>query len=153
MHDKKAIAPIVATLVLVVFAVTFGIIIMSFGRAAVQQEATCTIDIDLDFSEIGGQQEICFDQSKEILRFTVENGANIDISALMVNVIGTNKAESFDLTDAQMLKAGIYLGDVGYNTDSNGEIRQVRIIPKIVPFDEEVICQEQALTAENVRVC
>ena len=38
-NRKKAIAPIVATLILVVFAITFGIVIMTFGKAQIQQEA------------------------------------------------------------------------------------------------------------------
>ena len=150
---KAGIAPIVATLVLVVFAVVFGVVIMNFGRAAVQQESECTIDIGLEFSEIGGQTEICFDRAKEIIRFTVENGVNMDVSGVTVNVIGTEKAESFALSDAKMSKAAVYLGDVGYNVGSNGEIRQIKIVPKIVPFDEEVVCSKQALTAENVRDC
>ena len=152
-QNKQGIAPIVATLVLITFAIVIGVVIMNFGRAQVQLESKCAADIALTFSEIGGEQQICIDREKDIIKLSIENGVNTDVTGLMVNIIGTEQAESFDLADATMGKAGIYLTDLGYNIGTNGEIRQVKIIPKITPFDEEVVCSEQALVTESVVDC
>ena len=122
-NNRQGIAPIIATLVLISFAVVIGVVVMNFGRAQVQLESKCAADIGLIFSEIGGEKQICFDDNKDIIKLSIENGVNTEITGLMVNVIGTERAESFSLDDADVSKAGVYLTDLGYNIDGNGEKR------------------------------
>ncbi len=147
--DKLGIAPLVATLLLISFAVSLGVVVMNFGRAQVELEAQCPLKIDLKFAQISDKDDICFDTAKNELRFTVENGVNIKISGLLVNIIGTEKAETFDLSNAVIEKGGIYLG----KTIFSGGIRQVKITPKIVLQAEEQICTEKALVGEAVANC
>ena len=85
--------------------------------------------------------------------FTIENGVNINIEGLIINVIGTLKAESTELNNAKIGKAGTYMGSVAYNFASGGAIRQVKITPKIKLYDKEQICVEKALIVENIRNC
>ena len=151
--NRQGIAPIIATLLLISFAVAIGVVIMNFGRAQVQLESKCATDIGLKFSQIGGQAQVCINSEKDIIKLSLENGVNIATTGLIVNVIGTERAESFDLSDALMGKAGVYMTDLGYNLAANGEIRQLKVIPKVTPFDEEVVCQEQSLVAESVPEC
>ena len=120
---------------------------MNFGRAQVQLEAECPIDIDLRFAKISGKEDICFDGNQ--IKFTVENGVNVEIKGLIVNIIGNEAAETKELSDANMGRAATYLGKVPFS----GEIRQVKIIPKVNLNDEEQICQEKALIAENLSPC
>jgi len=151
--NKRGIAPLVATLLLISFAVALGVVIMNFGRAQVELEAQCAIDIGLKFSEIGGKQDYCFDAATSRLRFTVENGINIKVEGVIVNIIGTTKAETFELNDAHIGKAGTYIGNIAYNKAAAGEIRQLKITPKVVLHDEEQICTEKSLVVESVNLC
>ena len=153
MHlmDKRGISPIVATLLLISFAIALGVVIMTFGKAQVELEAQCPINIGLKLANIGGEEQLCYQNGE--LKFTLENGVNINVDGLIVNIIGTNRAETFELNDAVMSKAGIFLGNVPYNLASGGEIRQVKISPKIVLYDEEQICPDKALIIEKVRNC
>ena len=151
--DKRGIAPLVATLLLISFAVALGVVIMNFGRAQVELEAQCAIDIGMKFSNIGGQQQVCFDAASKKLSFTIDNGVNIKVEGLIVNIIGTQKAETYELNDAKMGKAGIYVGNVAYDQATVGNIRQLKITPKVILYDEEQICVEKSLTIENVRPC
>ena len=57
-NNRQGIAPIIATLVLISFAVVIGVVVMNFGRAQVQLESKCAADIGLIFSEIGGEKQI-----------------------------------------------------------------------------------------------
>tara|TARA_Y100000310_G_scaffold286433_1_gene310578 strand:- start:432 stop:908 length:477 start_codon:yes stop_codon:yes gene_type:complete len=150
---RKGIAPLVATLLLISFAVSIGVVFMSFGRAQVGLEATCTIDVGMNFLEIGGEKLICIDKIKNDLTFTIENGVNIAVDGIVVNVIGTERAESYDLNDAKMTKAGSYVTHLGYNEELSGDIRQMKIIPKVVLFDTQEVCIEQALVVENIPDC
>jgi flagellin-like protein len=153
MFDKRGIAPLIATLLLISFAVSLGVVIMNFGRAQVELQAQCPINIGLRFAVIGGDNQICYDAGKKDLAFTIENGANIDVTGLVVSIIGTQKAESFELNDAKIAKAGIHIGHVAYDSSAAGEMRQIKISPKVIMYDTEQICIEKALIAENVPPC
>ena len=130
-----------------------GAVVLNLGRAEVEDSAQCPVSIGLKLAVIGGQDELCYDSAKKELRFTVENGANIKIEGLTVNIIGTQKAETFELNDAKIPKVGTYLGKAAYDSAIDGNIRQVKIIPKVVLYDAEQICTEGTLTLENVRAC
>ena len=153
MKVKKAMAPIVATLLLISFAVALGVVIMNFGRAQVDLEAHCPVDIGLVFSEVSGEEELCMDPEKNNIYFSIENGVNTNVERVVVNIIGTERAESYDLDDAQMIKAGTYLTNIGYNEELSGDIRQMKIVPVVVLYEEEEICTEQALVAEAIKAC
>ena len=149
-RSKRGISPLVATMLLLSFAVAIGVVVMNFGRAQVELEATCPIDIGLEFS---GRKKVCYNAAKSELVFKVENGINIKVEGLLVNVIGTLKAETFELNQAKMIQAGSYEEHLPYNQAISGEIRQIKITPKVIFYDAEQICTEKALIVENVQNC
>ena len=151
--DKRAIAPLVATLLLISFAISLGVVVMNFGRAQVELQAQCPINIGLKLAMIGGENQVCYDTAKKALSFTAENGVNIKVSGLIVNIIGSQEAQTFELNDAKITKAGTYIGHVNYDSVKSGEIRQLKITPKIVLYDAEEICVEKALIVEKVVGC
>jgi len=151
--SKEGITPLMIGFLLVSFAVAVGVVIMNLGSAQVEEAAECAVDIGLQFSVIGGVEEVCYDAAKKIFSFSVENGVNINVNGIVVNIIGTQKAESFELNEAKMGKAAVYLGRVPYDTAASGEIRQVKISPKIIPYDREEVCLEQAIVVEKVKPC
>ena len=116
-------------------------------------QAECAIDINLKQAEIGGKPDVCLDATSNNLRFTAENGVNINVEGLIVNIIGTQKAETNDLPDGKIPKAGTYIGIVPWNKAEGGDIRQVKITPKVILFEEEEICTEKALIFETVNPC
>lgn len=153
MMDKRGITPLMATLLLISFAVAVGVVVMNFGRAQVESDAQCPVNIGLDFSVVSSEKQVCYDAGKKDLSFTVENGVNTNVDGLVINIIGTKKAETFEINDAQITKAGVYLGHVNYDTSVSGDIRQVKISPKVTLYDSQEVCSDQALVAENVKSC
>ena len=143
---RKGIAPLVATLILISFAIALGVTIMSFGRAQVELEASCPIDIGFEFSD---EKQLCYNPvSKEVV-FTVMNGINIKVEGIIVNVIGDQKAETFDLGNAKMERGGTYSG----RTPFDGTVRQIKLTPKVIFYEEEEICTKKALVIEDVKNC
>ncbi|MBI4983370.1 hypothetical protein HZC32_01895 [Candidatus Woesearchaeota archaeon] len=151
--NKKGITPLMATFLLISFAVALGVVIMNFGRAEVEEQAQCPINIGLKFTNIGGEEQLCYNVAEKDLSFTLENGVNIKVDGLVANVIGTQKADSFEINEARIIKAGSYVGHIVYNSGASGEIRQLKITPKVRLYDTEQICTEQALVVEKVRNC
>ena len=151
--NKRGISPLIATLLLISFAVAIGLTVMNFGRAQVELEAQCPIEIDLRLISFKGTPDLCYNAGKKELVFTAENGINIKVEGLLVNVVGTEKAENFEFNDAKMSLGGTYVGYLPYDSSVSGEIRQVRIIPKVVYYDEEQICNKKGIVVEEVKSC
>ena len=151
--DKRGITPIMATFLLISFAVAVGVVVMNLGRAQVESDAECPINIELKLSNIQGVDQLCYDSAKKELAFTVENGINIDVEGLIVNVISSQQAETFAMDNAYMGKAGVYFGHAPFDSSASGEIRQVKILPKVLLYDNLEICTEQALVIEEIRDC
>lgn len=143
----------VATLLLISFTVALGIGIMTLGRAQLEQEAQCAIDVNLKLALINGTSQLCYGASERTIIFTIENGDNIKVEGLIVNVIGTEKAETFELNDAVMEKIGSYVGVIPYDHTTVGEIRQIKFTPEVILFDEGIICIEKSLVVEEIRKC
>jgi len=153
MKDKKGITPIMATVLLLSFAVAIGVVVMNFGRAQVEESAECPVDIGLKLAEISGQKQLCYNAGSKQVKFTIENGVNTEVKGIIVNIIGAQEAKSFDIPSASMIKLGNYLGNVNYDNGISGDIKQVKITPKVVLYDQEQICVEQALVVENLKGC
>ena len=151
--NKRGITPLMGGMLLVSFAVAVCVVVMNLGSAQVEEAAQCPIDIGLRFANIGGKDQICYNAAKKEISFTLENGVNINVDGLIVNIIGTQQAPSFELNDAKIGKAGTHLGKVSYDTTVSGDIRQVKISPKVVLYDAEQICVEQALVSESIGPC
>src|SRR3989344_2338718 len=150
---KKGITPLMATLLLISFAVAVGTVVMNFARAQVDSQAQCSINPKLGLAKHNGLQQICFDSSPSILKFGLQNGFEIDIEGLVVSVIGTQRAETFELNEAVINRGSIYRGSLNYDSSVLGTIRQVKISPKITLFEEQVICVEYSLVLENIGAC
>ena len=151
--NKRGITTLMATLLLISFAVAVGVVIMSFGRAQVEEEAQCSINIGLKFSMVGGEEQFCFDRAKNQLFFVIENGVNIEVDGLVVNIIGTKSAQTYTLDDAKIEKAGTYLKYLDYDLATIGDVRQIKIVPKVNMYDEELVCQEKAIVLEKIKNC
>jgi len=144
---------LIATMLLLSFAVSLGVVVMNFGRAQVELQAQCPINIGLKLAVINGQNQICYDLAKKEVTFTVENGVNINVEGLILNAIGSKEAKSTELNDAKIIKTGTYLGHASFDSSISGDLRQIKIIPKVIMYDEEQICVEKALIAENIKAC
>ncbi len=153
VFNRKAITPLMITMLLISFAVAVSTGVTRFGEAQLEEGAECAIETKLTLSTIGGKEQLCYNQAAKKISFTVENGLNIDIGGLIVNAIGTEQADTFELNNAKMGKAGSYVGNLPYDLAANGPVRQIKISPKISTPDGEAICVEQAIIREQVVNC
>ncbi len=151
--NKKALTPIIATILLISFAAATSVVVMNLGSAQVEEEAECPVEVGLSFAQIKDADHICFDAAKKELAFTIKNGKNSKVEGLLVNIIGEDGSQSEELAEVVVPKAGTYRGKIAYDLEANGAVVQVEIVPTIVPYDEPQICTEQALIVEEVGEC
>ncbi len=150
---KRAITPIMATFLLATFAIAVAVTIMNLGSAQVEEAAECPLDLGLKLSTIGSKEQLCYDAVQKKLSFTVENGVNTNIDGLVVSLIGAEKADTYELSEAKITRAGSYVGKVSYDTIVSGALRQVKISPQVVLKEQVEICPDQAIVIESIGAC
>ena len=134
-----------ATFLLISFGVAVSAFITNLGQAQVEDSAICPVNIDLR------QKSSCYDGQQII--FSIQNGINIKVIGLVVSIIGTEEAKTVELDNLQLEIGGVYSGNIVYDQSVSGEIRQLKITPKISLSDQELICLEQGVIIEAVEKC
>jgi hypothetical protein len=157
LKSKRGISPLIATLLLVLLATALGVVAMSWGRAQLEEGSYCPVSIELEIIELNQEPQICYAGIGEtgFIKFLVENGPNVEVRSLNFRVIGTKDVYIVELLDSSMKKGYPLLKEIPYNYNLFGEIRQIKITPRIVVFpgEDPVLCPEQALIIEDVKVC
>jgi len=167
--NKKGVSPLIATVLLIAFAVALGAVIMNWGRGFVQDrtadvettteiETGCALDVQLKVSEIGGTPQVCFGGSAEdgSVEFTLENQGRKDIKELGI-VIGAERGiyQNSSLNGSEIIAGGAYYRNLSFDYDVYGEIKYVRFIPKILIGGVIIPCSGSALQkdAAELRNC
>ena len=151
--NKRGIAPLLATVLLIVLAVGLGVVVMNFGRAQIETSARCAVNVGLEIVELNLEQQLCFDKFENNIFFIAENGPNVDLTGLRMRVIGEEAVLVRDLEGSAIAKAGTLLKNVNYDYATYGDAKQFKLTPKVRLYNEEVICSEQSVVVENVREC
>ncbi len=155
-RSKKGISPLLATVLLLIFAVGLGVIVMNWGRAQVEAASKCAVDTGLSIVKLNNIPEICYAGKGEngYVHFIVENGPSVDLEGLQLRIIGTENVYNLEIKES-IPKGNSLLKDISYDFDEFGDIRQIKITPKIMLYPEEkpILCPEQALVTGEIRSC
>ncbi|MBW2996630.1 hypothetical protein KY332_05025 [Candidatus Woesearchaeota archaeon] len=154
--NKRGVSPLIATILLLIFAIGLGVIVMNWGRAQVEAAAKCAIDTGMNIVELNNIPEICYagTGANGYIHFIVENGPSIDINALQLRVIGAKKVYNTEIKEP-IPKGFSLMKDMSYNFNEFGKIRQLKITPKILlyPNEDPILCPEQAIVIGEIRSC
>jgi len=147
---KRGIAPVISTLLLVMFATALGIIVMSWGRTTTvtANEPDCS-QTSLNIISYNNQAQVCHKDNE--IYFTLENNGLSDIRGLKVIVISTFDISQSNL-DVQMSVADIMREKVDFDS-SKGEIQKIKFVPKIYIDNEFILCPNNGLEVENIVQC
>ncbi|MBR9691501.1 hypothetical protein GOV06_01830 [Candidatus Woesearchaeota archaeon] len=155
-NSKRGVSPLIATILLLIFAIGLGVILMNWGRAQVEAASKCAVNIGIDVIELNNIPEVCYAGSGEegYIHFIIENGPNIDVKALHIRVIGKKGVYNAEIIETIPMGYSL-LKDLPYNFDKFGEIRQIKISPKVILYEgeEPILCPEQAVVLGNIRSC
>lgn len=167
MKGKKAVSPLIATVLLIAFAVALGAVVMNWGSDYVKKTAKstgeksdvdikCTTDTYLRIISVAGTPQICLRNTTtpERVEFTIENGPNVALEGMVVTVIGNLSINRTTITQAIGKSDALKL-NVSYDTATFGYIKQVRFAPmmKVEDIKDAVTCSKSALTQEDIYVC
>ena len=171
MLNRKGVSPLIATVLLIAFAVALGALVMSWGKEFVQdtaadQEArieesrTCNLDVRLQLKQGSKGSKICYDKDDLTLNFIADNIGMKQIDELRVDVVGTNIGEN-SVAHLVYIRAipvgglfksdGTAFADVFVEDGDNLEF--VKITPVVIRGNSPIVCAESAVEVTSVSKC
>jgi flagellin-like protein len=149
LNNKRGISPLIATVLLIAFAVALGAVVMNWGKNYVQKTAVgaqqsgqakqkCT-NTNLDFIVVSGIPKICYSgnlTNTQEIQFTLKNQASHELLGLQVSalvdadILETNMEDDGNYSAKFPLGANkIFVGKI--NVSSIGELEKVIFTPFI----------------------
>jgi len=150
--DKRGIAPLIATVLLIVLAIGLGVVVMNFGRAQIENSARCSVNIGFGLLSLNNQPQVCLDKADNQIYFVVENGGNIEIEGIRLRAIGSEAVLVTDLND-RLEKLGTLMKYTNYEYSQYGDVSQFKLTPLVSLYGQKEYCNEQSIIIENVREC
>ncbi len=165
---KRAVSPLIATVLLIAFAVALGAVVMNWGRGYVEDtaniarersdtEVKCASDVDIGIIDIDGTPQICQNTSAQRVEFIVENRKATTVRELQVRLIGQKTRVPTNIKlgsqDTNLTANQARLVNVSFDYSTLGDITQVKITPVIRVAGQEVVCSQNAAILTNIKPC
>lgn len=159
--NKRGVSPLVATLLLIAFAIAIGLVVMNWGKSYIEEKSefvtgesdasSCNL-VELSIIKVANKDKICYDKSDEIVEAFLESGPEVRIADMQVRIIGSEGIHTIDsILDSPLERATA--AQIKFNYPSNiGDIQQIKIIPKI-GTDTLAFCFDQSVISENIQQC
>jgi flagellin-like protein len=149
LRNKRGVSPLIATILLIAFAVALGAVVMNVGRSTIG-----AMDAGFSILELGGKKQVCFFDRAEnsALELTIKNGDIMELEDLQVSVIGIADIVNRDhLLQVPIKKAEIKKVMVLYDARQTGKLRKIVITPNIIRNGERTL--GTGLELEGLQPC
>ncbi|MBW2996717.1 hypothetical protein KY349_00080 [Candidatus Woesearchaeota archaeon] len=170
-RSRKAVSPLIATVLLIAFAVALGAVVMNWGRGYVEDtaniarersdtEVTCASDVDISIVKIDGVPQVCYNASFSLdntsVDFIIENKKGKTVEKIQARLIAsaTRVPYTVDLGDISNLTTNAAkLLNFTYDTDTYGTPTQIQLTPYIKVGGTEVACPSSAEISTDIKAC
>ena len=156
--SKKGVSPLIATVLLIAFAVALGSVVMNWGlNLNLGKSADNCRNVEIKIRNIG-VAEVCYSGfgANGIINFIIDNTGSTEISGLAIWVIGDKGTQLSDLDNITIKKGSLFekKGDeIKYDFSKFGNIKQIQFIPKIKSQQITEICSRNSIKAEKIGIC
>ena len=154
---KRGVSPLIATVLLISFAVALGSVVINWGRnMEVSKPGDPCSGVSIKIRSMGSY-EACYSgpAQNSYIRFILDNSGR-DIDGLAIWMIGEKGTKLIDEDDT-IIKSGQLLeikdSKIIYDFTNYGKIRQIQFIPKIKTKDSVEICSKNSVKTENIGAC
>jgi flagellin-like protein len=146
---RKGISPLIATVLLIAFAVSIGTMIMNWGKDAVAV-GDCT-ETKLEVQMIGDKPLFCYDTLNNKINVMIKNTGSTDVNSMKMRIITPDfQTEDRDISDSTIKSGDIKTKNIDYV--HSGQFR-VEIIPIISVGGKERVCSEKYVYVDDIPAC
>ena len=157
--SKKGVSPLIATILLIAFAVALGSVVMNWGLNLdlVKSGDKCR-NLEIKIRNIDGNQ-VCFGGFGQngYINFILDNAGVTDVSGLTILIYGEKGTKLFELNNILIKKGSLYDKkdkEVIYDFSTFGKIKRVEFQPKIKDGSEIEVCGgKYSIIAEKIASC
>ena len=157
-QSKKGVSPLIATILLIAFAVALGSVVMNWGLSLNlgKPNDKCR-SIEIKIRNIGAS-EFCFGGVGQngYINFIIDNVGSADFTGLAIWIIGEKGTRIFDLDNIVIKRGSLFDKkdkEVSYDFSTYGNIKEVQFIPKIKVAETAEICTNNAVKAKKTAPC
>lgn len=156
--SKKGVSPLIATVLLIAFAVALGSVVMNWGlNLNLGKSPDKCRNVEIKIRNIG-VAEACFGGSgaSGYINFIVDNTGSTEINGLAIWIIGEKGTQLSDIDNITIKKGALFEkngDDIKYDFPKFGNINHVQFIPKIRSEQKTEICSRNSIKAEKIGIC
>lgn len=157
-YSKRGVSPLIATVLLISFAVALGSVVLNWGRNLdISKPNDLCAGVSIKIRNIDGA-EACYSGSgtNTYLQFILDNNGDADIDGLGIWVAGKKATKLMDFNNLPLRKGELLeISDtsVKFDTIENGEIKNIQFFPKVKNVDSIEICARNLVKATNIKRC
>ena len=149
-RGKRGISPLIATVLLIAFAVSIGAMIMNWGKDTVMSSGECN-NTKIEFQQMSNNPIVCYDTLNNRINTIIKNNGNIQVERLMLRTIDSSlEVSESDVDNSQIKSGGILSKNVPLV--KSGKFR-AEFIPVITYAGKEKICSEQSIGIDDMPKC
>ncbi|MGB9748677.1 MAG: archaellin/type IV pilin N-terminal domain-containing protein [Candidatus Woesearchaeota archaeon] len=159
LKKKKGVSPLIATVLLIAFAVALGAVVMNWGRTYVEEtalyaksksetEVKCSMDVRIEEVKVGQTIKVCYNDAGGFVDFVIRNSGMKAIERLLVHVLTTDNEIYTQEINNTISVGGIYHATSNYT----GSFQQLEIIPNIYVTGEYIPCTDAHLLFDSTEI-
>jgi flagellin-like protein len=156
IKNKKGVSPLIATILLIAFAVALGAVVMNWGRNVefLKEEPgmeKCA-NINLKVEKINNIPQVFYGGTGPdgFIKFTISNTGSHYIDQLIIWVIGEKDTNIVELKQSSIRVGYPLIKEIKHDFDRYGNVKKLKFIPKIKVDDLTVTCAKNALEEERI---
>lgn len=148
MKGTRGISPLIATILLIAFAVALGSLVYSYIIVFQGGTGACTNWVSIDSAVKTADGELAYQIEGGQIVIDIRNSGNTEVSALIITYVGTEDSIEVETT------RGIGVGRShrfrqDYDRATLGTILSIIVTPLYVRTQEELICNEASIEIRN----
>lgn len=156
--NKKGVSPLIATVLLIAFAVALGAVVMNWGRnIEFSKPIDKCVGVEIKVREVNNYN-VCYSilGDNAFINFVIDNTGKQDLSGLSLWVAGEKGTKLFEIDDVFIKKGTLFDKkdkELVYELNKYGAIKHVQFIPKMKIDETLDMCLKNSIKADKVGIC
>ena len=158
LYNKKGVSPIIATVLLISFAVALGSVVLNWGRNLdISKPGDLCAGVSIKIRTVDNAQ-VCYSGSGKsaYIKFILDNNGIVDIDGIGIWVTGDKGTKLLDFNELAIKKGELLdIGDdsIKYDAIATGNIKNIQFFPKLKSDISIDICASDSIKVSTIKKC